>query len=274
MQLRHVAWLLAVVPLLVALGAGHPPQAPNDVPSEVAFVWFDQLYDLVKAEQITPPPASRIYGLAAVALYEAVVLGSQTHRPLAGQLNGWPMEMDTLLATAVRALVPPKVGGGVRSPNPPRARHSSVGYSTGPRSRTAPWPAWCRVSSPPSPRALWPRSPRSSRRSPPRAVPACPGRFIPSPSSGAEWSPRPSSPGPPRTGVPHSPTAPTRRPWGLGSGNRRPPPSHRPWSPAGASCARWCWLPLTRVRRRPRRLTRMIWPRRFSHTPGRSTPPT
>jgi hypothetical protein len=47
MQPRHVAWLLAVVPLLVALwpgaGAGHHPQAPDDLPSEVASVWFDQL---------------------------------------------------------------------------------------------------------------------------------------------------------------------------------------------------------------------------------------
>jgi hypothetical protein len=59
MQPRHAARLLMVVPLLVALwpeaGAGHPPQAPDDVPSEVASVWFDQLYDLVKTEQITAP---------------------------------------------------------------------------------------------------------------------------------------------------------------------------------------------------------------------------
>jgi PAP2 superfamily len=124
MQPRHVAGLLAVVPLLVALWskaeAGHHPQAPDDAPSEVASVWFDQLYDLVKAEQITPPPASRIYGLAAVTLYEAVVPGSQTHRSLAGQLNAltavpqpprhrrhhWPTVANTALASAIRALMP------------------------------------------------------------------------------------------------------------------------------------------------------------------------
>jgi hypothetical protein len=67
MQPRRVAWLLAVVPLLVALwlgaGAGHHPQAPDDVPSEVASVWFDQLYDLVTTEQITapPPPGSKTW---------------------------------------------------------------------------------------------------------------------------------------------------------------------------------------------------------------------
>jgi hypothetical protein len=124
MQPRHFAWLLAVVPLLVALwpgtGAGHHPQAPDDVPSEVASVWFDQLYDLVTTEQITPPPASRIYGLAAVTLYEAVVPGSQTHRSLVGQLNAltavpqharyrryhWPTVANSALATAIRALLP------------------------------------------------------------------------------------------------------------------------------------------------------------------------
>jgi hypothetical protein len=60
MQPRRVALLLAVVPLLVALwlraGAEHPPQAPDDFPSEVASVWFDQLYDLVTTERITAPP--------------------------------------------------------------------------------------------------------------------------------------------------------------------------------------------------------------------------
>jgi hypothetical protein len=56
----QVVWLFAVVPLLMALwlGAGevHHPQAPDDVPSEVASVWFDQLYDLVTTERITAPP--------------------------------------------------------------------------------------------------------------------------------------------------------------------------------------------------------------------------
>ena len=45
MQPRKVLLLLAMVPPLVALrhgaGAGHPPQVPDDVPSEVASVWFD-----------------------------------------------------------------------------------------------------------------------------------------------------------------------------------------------------------------------------------------
>jgi hypothetical protein len=48
----------------------------DDYPSEVASVWFDTLYDLVKAEATAPPRSARIYGVAAVALYEAVVPGA------------------------------------------------------------------------------------------------------------------------------------------------------------------------------------------------------
>jgi hypothetical protein len=124
MQPRPIAWLLTVVPLLVApwpgAAAGHHAQAPDNVPSEVASVWFDQLYDLVKTERITAPPASRIYGLAAITLYEAIVPGSRAHRSLVGQLNAltsvpqparhrryhWPTVANSALAAAIRALVP------------------------------------------------------------------------------------------------------------------------------------------------------------------------
>jgi hypothetical protein len=123
MTLKRVVWLFAVILLLVALwrgaGAGHHPQAPDDVPSEVASVWFDQLYDLITTERITAPPASRIYGLAAVTLYEAMVPGSRAHQSLAGQLHAlaavpqptrhrryhWPTVANSALAAASRALL-------------------------------------------------------------------------------------------------------------------------------------------------------------------------
>jgi hypothetical protein len=121
---RQIAILLAGAPMLMALGlgagAGHYPQAPDDVASEVASVWFDQLYDLITTERITAPPASRIYGLAAIILYEAIVPGSRAHRSLVGQLHAlaavpqptahqpyhWPTVANTALAAASRALMP------------------------------------------------------------------------------------------------------------------------------------------------------------------------
>ena|SRR2546427_4923 len=62
--------------------------AADDFSSEVASAWFELLYDVVKAERTTPPVASRIYGIAAVALYEGIVPGAQANRSLVGQLNG------------------------------------------------------------------------------------------------------------------------------------------------------------------------------------------
>ncbi|PYT07311.1 MAG: hypothetical protein DMF60_07405, partial [Acidobacteria bacterium] len=62
--------------------------ASDDFSSEVASAWFELLYDVVKAERTTPPVASRIYGIAAAALYEGIVPGAQANRSLVGQLNG------------------------------------------------------------------------------------------------------------------------------------------------------------------------------------------
>jgi hypothetical protein len=76
------------------------PTSPADdwadsFPADVAVTWFEKLYDIVKAEKTAPPQASRIYGIAAVALYESIVNATKTNRPLAGnvqvesQLNWW-----------------------------------------------------------------------------------------------------------------------------------------------------------------------------------------
>jgi hypothetical protein len=96
------------------------PEPPDHVPAEVTVAWFDLLYDVVQAEQIAPPPAARLYGLTAVALYEALVPGSRRHRSLAGQLNDlawiprprprrpyhWPTVANTALARTARGLLP------------------------------------------------------------------------------------------------------------------------------------------------------------------------
>jgi len=86
----------------------------------VASTWFDKLYDVIRSEATPPPPASRIYGISAVALYEAVAPGAGHHRSLAGQLNGldrmpkpkakakhdWPAVANAALAQTIRGIFP------------------------------------------------------------------------------------------------------------------------------------------------------------------------
>ena len=87
--------------------------------SEVASTWFELLYDVVKAERTTPPPAARVYGISAVALYESIVSGTKSNRSLVGQLNGlgampvmhknslhWPTVANAALADTIRGLFP------------------------------------------------------------------------------------------------------------------------------------------------------------------------
>src|SRR5262245_5722595 len=70
-------------------GLGSSPATSTFAP-DVAVAWFNLLYDEVKEAGTNPPTASRIYGYAAVALYEAVVPGMADHQTLQGQLNALP----------------------------------------------------------------------------------------------------------------------------------------------------------------------------------------
>ncbi len=124
MYRRRVGLIFAMDLMLVVLsawaGVDQRKHPTDDFPSEVASVWFDQLYDVIKSEATAPPPASRIYGIAAVALYEAVVPGARHHRSLVGQLNGlagvpqpkkhkkyhWPTVANAALARTIRDLFP------------------------------------------------------------------------------------------------------------------------------------------------------------------------
>lgn len=125
---------LTIVLLLMALSSctetDQPPKAADDFTSEVASAWFDQLYDVVKTEAIAPPVASRIYGVTAVALYEAIVPGSRENQSLVGQLNGlssvpqshpnrkhWPTVANAALATVVRGLFPIASQGSLNAIN-------------------------------------------------------------------------------------------------------------------------------------------------------------
>jgi hypothetical protein len=111
---------LWLVTLSAWAGVDQRQKAADTFPSDVASMWFDLLYDVVKTEQLSPPVASRLYGIAAVTLYEAVVPGSLEHRSLVGQLNDltavpqpqphtpyhWPTVAHSALARAVCGLFP------------------------------------------------------------------------------------------------------------------------------------------------------------------------
>jgi hypothetical protein len=89
MPTRLVAFtlLIALMVVVPSAWADTPPQPADDEPSDVATVWFDTLYDVVKSEAAGFPEAARIYGVSAVALYEAIVPGTLAHRSLVGQLD-------------------------------------------------------------------------------------------------------------------------------------------------------------------------------------------
>jgi hypothetical protein len=122
MRRRRATLTLAIALVLVALDSwADKSQKPADgYPSEVALVWFDTLYGVIKAEATAPPPASWIYGVSAVALYEAVVPGTLHHRSMVGQLNElaavpqpkqhgkyhWPTVANAALARTIRGLFP------------------------------------------------------------------------------------------------------------------------------------------------------------------------
>jgi membrane-associated phospholipid phosphatase len=93
-------------------------ETADDAPSQVAVVWFETLYDVVQAEAIGFAEASRIYGVSAVALYEAIVPGTRHHRSLVGQLHRltavpqpeaaqpyhWPTVANAALARTIRGI--------------------------------------------------------------------------------------------------------------------------------------------------------------------------
>lgn len=122
MRRRTLQLTLTVALLLVNSWAradlDQSKKSADKFPSDVASTWFEELYNVVKAEKTTPPAASRIYGITAVALYESIVAGTEKNRSLVGQLNGlaslpppqksqkyhWPTVANAALANTLRGL--------------------------------------------------------------------------------------------------------------------------------------------------------------------------
>lgn len=117
---------------LAATGRERDGKPADEFPATVTSTWFEFLYDVVKAEKTPPPQASRIYGITAVALYEAIAGGTKENRSLAGQLNGltsvpapdkdgkyhWPTVANVVLANTIRSLYPaslPNTLGGINT---------------------------------------------------------------------------------------------------------------------------------------------------------------
>lgn len=113
------------------------PIHAEDFGSDVAQAWMDLLYDVVKVEAVTPPQASRVYGVAALALYETVVPGSAHNRSLAGQLNGLsplPPPRAPVCTGRLRRMEPwrPRSAVSSRTLRPARATPSTISSACSP----------------------------------------------------------------------------------------------------------------------------------------------
>ncbi|SNS21882.1 PAP2 superfamily protein [Geodermatophilus saharensis] len=88
--------------------------------ADEALRWLQTTYDLVLAENLSPPAAARTYAHTAIAMYEAAVRGMPAHRSLGGQLRDlpvpaprppaalvdWPAAVVTSAATVLRQVLP------------------------------------------------------------------------------------------------------------------------------------------------------------------------
>jgi PAP2 superfamily len=231
---RAIVFGLMVAPLLmhawVWADRGQRHTAADQFPSDVASTWFEALYNVVKAEQTTPPPASRIYGLTAVALYESIVAGAEAHRSLVRQVNDlrslpqpkqhqtyhWPTVANAVLATTIRGLYPTISPASLDAIN--TLEHHFASHYAAAR------PRWEYERSVAHGQAVatailaWAATDGFS------VYNTC--RYRPVPVPGA-WQPTP----PAFTPVPLQPCWGLIRPMVLTSGQECPPPGHPPFSP-------------------------------------------
>jgi hypothetical protein len=140
MEIRKLCVLALLMLALVMMGCSKDDDnntpvitspATSTFAPDLAKEWMDLSYRAVKGSAVSPPVASRIYGYASVALYEALVPGMPDHISLAGQLDAlasvprpaantlydWPtvanhatsLTLETLFASApdsIRQLIP------------------------------------------------------------------------------------------------------------------------------------------------------------------------
>jgi hypothetical protein len=228
---KNIPRLILVVVLLAptSVRTETGKTSPDGTPSDVAWTWFEELYDVVKREGTTPPPASRIYGVTAVALYESIVGGTRHNRSLVGQLNDltsvpqptnnetyhWPAVANAVLADTIRGLYPTLSQTSVDAIN-----NVEAGFASQHQAEV--------------PEAVYRRSTEHGRAVA-RAIldwaatdgfstwNNCP--YVPQPVAGA-WKPTPPGFNP----NPLQPCWGLIRPMILSSGEECPPPGHPPYS--------------------------------------------
>jgi hypothetical protein len=106
----------ALVPSAAAAGAS---PLVRGLPADPVLGWVETTYDLVKAENLSPPAAARVYAHTAVAMYEAVLGGMPDRLSLARQLTDlphaggparhdvdWPSALVAAAAAVQRGLLP------------------------------------------------------------------------------------------------------------------------------------------------------------------------
>jgi hypothetical protein len=108
--------------------ANRTPRLTREYEADVATAWYDLVLKLFAEEKVSPPVAARALAYIGVALYEAVVAGMPTHRPLVGQLNGfraapiaathgdydWPTAANSAVATVMRSVFALRGGPSMR----------------------------------------------------------------------------------------------------------------------------------------------------------------
>jgi hypothetical protein len=110
-----------------AMAVAWPPASAYG--AEVPAAWFELALDLVRTTPgFSAPVASRAFGYAGVALYEAVVRGMPGRRSLVGRLNGltrrpwptgvalhWPTVANGALAQILRSLFATTPGASIEA---------------------------------------------------------------------------------------------------------------------------------------------------------------
>jgi hypothetical protein len=126
----------------VAIAATSAPASAY--PAEVPTAWFELALELVRTTPgFSPPVASRAFGYAGAALYEALLPGMPGRRSLAGRLNGltefprrgggavhWPLVANGALAQILRSLFPTAPDSGLEALDALERRFTRTTWAT------------------------------------------------------------------------------------------------------------------------------------------------